>query len=137
MTSDSKEKQRNTGRSSDELTGSSAPLILCGANAYEQKYYLDPRFTSLPTQIQEELRILCVMYVEEIGGIFTMEFNENGQLLLKTAAAENDFMYDDIGSQLRIKQLMSDKQELFASLELYYKVFIKGDIPAELQEGER
>ena len=35
-------------------------------------------------------------------------------------------MSDDIGSVLKIKQLQRDKQELFQSLEMYYKVFILG-----------
>jgi hypothetical protein len=121
-------KEHNNGsRSADKLAGSCTVTVLCGANAYEQKYYLNQEFSSLPQQVKDELQILCVMYTEEIGGIFTMEFDGNGTLLLKTAAAENDFMYDEIGGQLRIKQLMNDKQELFASLELYYKVFIKGE----------
>ena len=121
-------KEHNNGsRSAHKLAGSCTVTVLCGANAYEQKYYLNQEFSSLPSQVKDELQILCVMYTEEIGGIFTMEFDENGTLLLKTAAAENDFMYDEIGGQLRIKQLMNDKQELFASLELYYKVFIKGE----------
>ena len=128
MTSDNKNtKIHDSGRSADELTGSYQSTVLCGANAYEQKYYLNPAFSSLPTQIKNELQILCVMYTEEIGGIFTMEFNDAGTLLLKTAAAQNDFMYDEIGGQLRIKQLMNDRQELLSSLELYYKVFIKGE----------
>ncbi len=98
-------------------------MVLCGASAYEQKYYLNPDFDRLPRQIQEELQILCVLYTEEIGGIFTMEFDEDGKLLLKTRAAENDFSYDEIGAELRIKELLTSRQELFTSLELYYQVF--------------
>lgn len=101
--------------------------VLCGANSYEQKYYLNKAFSSLPEQIKDELQILCVTYTEEIGGVFTMEFDEGGVLLLKTMAAENDFAYDEIGSQLRIKQLQADRQDLFTSLELYYRVFINGE----------
>lgn len=134
MRSDHLDNEYYNGRSSKEMAGSSASLVLCGANSYEQKYYLNPDFAGLPEQIRNEIQILCVMYTEEIGGIFTMEFDEEGTLFLKTTAEENDFMYDDIGSELRIKQLMADRQELFSSLELYYKVFIKGEIPDELLE---
>ncbi len=109
-------------------------MVLCGANAYEQKYYLNPEFEGMPSQIKEELQILCVLYTEEIGGIFTMEFDEDGNLLLRTNSESNDFMYDEIGSELRIKQLLQDRQELFRSLELYYRVFIKGEIPEECLE---
>ena len=35
-------------------------------------------------------------------------------------------MYDDIGGPLRIKELRREKEELFRSLELFYKVFSWG-----------
>lgn len=35
-------------------------IVLCGANAYEQKYYFNEAFKALPESIQEELHILCV-----------------------------------------------------------------------------
>ena len=38
-------------------------------------------------------------------------------------------MFDDIGSQLKIKQIQHDeeKQELLNQLQLYYKVFFLGE----------
>ena len=50
-------------------------IVLCGANAYEEKYYLNERFKNLPKQIQEELQIMCVLFTHEIGGIFLIEFD--------------------------------------------------------------
>lgn len=76
---------------------------------------------------------MCVMYTEEIGGILTLEFDEEGSLQFKTEALEADAMYDDIGSVLRIKELQKTKKELLESLELYYKVFFLGE---EIEEGE-
>ncbi|MEI3477584.1 MAG: DUF6145 family protein, partial [Coprococcus comes] len=38
-----------------------------------------------------------------------------------------DPMFDDIGSQLKIKQLQRDKQDLLQALQLYYKVFFLGE----------
>ena len=113
--------------------------VLCGANAYEQKYYFNPEFSSLPQQIQDELHILCVLFTEEIGGIFTVEYNEDGELELRTEALEADAMYDDIGGALRIKQLQEEKRELFRSLDLFYRLFFLGedlDIDAET-DGDR
>ena len=101
-------------------------MVLCGANAYEKKYYFNPEFSSLPEQIQDELHIMCVLFTEEIGGIFTVENSEEGDLELKTEALEADAMYDDIGGPLRIKQLQEEKRELFRSLELFYQVFFLG-----------
>ena len=36
-------------------------IVLCAANAYEQKFYLNPEFDSLPESIKEELQIMCVL----------------------------------------------------------------------------
>ena len=103
-------------------------MVLCSANAYEKKYYFNPDFSALPEEIQKELQIMCVMYTEEIGGVFTVEFNDDGTLILKTAAREADAMYDDIGSDLRIKQLREEKKELFEQLEVFYRVFMLTDM---------
>lgn len=108
-------------------------VVLCAANAYEEKYYFNPDFSALPESIQEELQILCVMYTVEIGGIFQLYFEEDGSLRMSTEAIEADAMYDDIGGALRIKQMQEEKRELFESLELFYKVFFLNE---EIGEGE-
>lgn len=107
-------------------------VVLCGASAYEQKYYFNQDFDALPQQIKDELQILCVMYTEEIGGVLTLEFDEDGNLEFKTEALEADAMYDDIGSVLRIKKIQNEKQELLESLELFFKVFVLGE---DMEDG--
>ena len=102
-------------------------VVLCGASAYEQKYYFNQDFSALPQQIKDELQIMCVMYTEEIGGILTLEFDEEGNLQFQVEALEADAMFDDIGSVLRIKELQKTKKELLESLELYYRVFFLGE----------
>lgn len=102
-------------------------VVLCAANAYEQKYYFNPDFGALPQSIQEELHVMCVMYTVEIGGIFQLYFEEDGTLEMCTEAVEADAMYDDIGGALRIKELQQEKRELFESLELFYRVFFLGE----------
>ena len=97
-------------------------MVLCGANAYEQKYYFDEAFDGLPQEIKQELRTLCVWFTEECGGILTLEFDEEGNLEFKLAIAEYDGYYDEIGADLKIKQYREEKRELLESLELYYKV---------------
>ena len=52
-------------------------IVLCGASAYEQKYYFNEDFSSLPDHVKKELQIMCVLFTEEIGGIFTLEFDQN------------------------------------------------------------
>ena len=67
----------------------------------------------------------------DVGGILQLVFDEEGNLEFRTACNEDDLLYDDIGSGLKIKQLQQDKKELLESLEMYYKVFFLGDIPEE------
>ena len=98
-------------------------MILCAASSYEEKYYLDPEFIDLPEQIQMELQSACVLFTAQAGGIIILEFNEEGQLLIRTQAADSDIYYDEIAAGLAVRDLMKEKEELFRSLELYYKVF--------------
>ena len=86
-------------------------ITLCGASAYEKKFYFNQDFNALPDHVKKELQIMCVLYTEDVGGILTLEFDENGRLQFKTEAL--------------------DKKELLESLEMYYKVFFLGDIPEE------
>ena len=102
-------------------------VVLCGASAYEKKYYLNEDFKALPQQIQDELTIMCVLFTEDIGGVLTLVFDEEGNLLLEVSANEGDLLYDDIGSELKIRQIRKEKAELLQSLELYYKVFFLGE----------
>lgn len=101
--------------------------ILCGANAYTQKYYLNPEFERLPEGIREELNILCVLYTEDIGGALTLFFDEDGRLQFETSSQEGDLLYDEIGSVLKVKQIQREREELLESLELFYRVFFLGE----------
>lgn len=102
-------------------------VVLCGASAYEQKYYLNEDFKGLPSRIQDELKIMCVLFTEDVGGILTLVFDEDGDLLLEVSADEGDLIYDEIGSELKIRQIQKEKEELLRSLELYYRVFFLGE----------
>lgn len=99
-------------------------VVLCGANAYEKKYYFNEKFNGIPDSIKEELHIICVLFTEEIGGIFTIEFEEGGSISLRTEYAPDDFLYDEIGSGLLVGEIRRKRQEMFESLSLYYKVFV-------------
>ncbi len=112
-------------------------VILCAASAYEEKYYLNPDFNSLPVSVQEELQILCVLYTADVGGILTLHFDDYGNLLFHVTARENDLLFDEIGSVLKIKQIQAEKRELLEALEMYYKAkFLEEDISALLEERE-
>ncbi len=102
-------------------------VVLCGANSYLQKYYFNPDFDSLPQEVKQELQIMCVLYTEDVGGILTLEFEEDGSLEFKVTSEEGDYLFDEIGSVLKIKQYQEEKRELLEALELYYRVFFLGE----------
>ena len=99
-------------------------MVLCAASSYEQKYYLNENFSSLPQTIKDELQIMCVLYTAEIGGIFSLQYDEEGNLYMNVVAEEDDFSFDEIGSALKIKALQNEKRDLLESLEKYYKAVI-------------
>ena len=102
-------------------------MVLCAASSYEQKYYFNPEFESLPEAVKQELQIMCVLYTADVGGVLLLVFDENGNLELKVEHNEGDFSFDEIGSVLKIKELQDTKEELFKSLEMFYKVFYLGE----------
>lgn len=101
-------------------------IVLCGASAYNKKFYLNQNFKGLPEQIKNELKIMCVLFTEDIGGIFQLVFSKEGNLEFRTSCDEGDLLYDDIGCGLKIKELQRTRQELLESLEMYYKVLYAG-----------
>ena len=101
--------------------------VLCGANSYEQKYYFNQEFSSLPQSVKDELHIMCVLYTEDVGGLLTLEFDDSGTLEFKVTAPEEDYLFDEIGSVLKIKQYQEEKREMLESLELYYRTFFLGE----------
>lgn len=102
-------------------------VVLCASSTYEKKFYLNEAFDKLPEDIKNELKIMCVLFTEEVGGILTLEFDENGTLLFKTEADENDLLYDDIACGMLIKKLQYEKRDLLESMEMFYRVFFLGE----------
>ena len=108
-------------------------VVLCGANAYEMKYYFNERFQAIPDSIKDELHIICVLFAEEAGGILTIAFEEDGNVVLETNAKDDDIYYDEVSSGLMVSEIRRNRQELFEALRLYYKGFIlKEDVSGYL-----
>ncbi len=101
-------------------------VVLCISNSYERKFYLDEAFQGLPQSIKDELKIMCVLFTEDVGGILKLFFTEEGTLEIQTEYEEGDLLYDDIGSVLKVKQIQNEKRELLESLEMFFKVFYLG-----------
>ena len=102
-------------------------VVLCGANAYDKKYYFNRKFEKLPKSIQDDLHIICVLFTEEVGGILTISFEEDGEICLETRTDESDITYDEVSSGLLIGQIRRNRAELFESLKAYYRVLVLGE----------
>lgn len=102
-------------------------VVLCAASSYTQKFYLNPEFKSLPEQVRQELQIMSVLYTADVGGILMLVYDSSGNLKLVVDHEENDLTFDEIGSALKIKQMQTEKKELFESLELYYRAIYLGE----------
>lgn len=101
-------------------------VVLRVSNSYEKKYYFNPDFDKLPDDVKNELKIMCVLFTEEVGGILDMEFDEEGNLLFKSSADEGDLLYDEIACGMLVKKYQYEKRELLESLEMFFKVFFLG-----------
>ena len=112
-------------------------IVLCGANAYDRKYYFNSKFDKIPENIKEELHIICVLFTEEVGGVFTIGFTPYGELEMDAQKDEGDLLYDDIGAELLMKEIRRKKSDMLKALSIYFKVtFLHQDAAALLEEDE-
>ncbi len=83
-------------------------VVLCGANSYEEKYYLNPDFEQLPDDVKNELKIMCVLYVHDVGGILTLVFEENGELCFEVTS--DDLTRCSMTSEASLDQAAAERQ---------------------------
>ena len=62
-------------------------IVLCGANSYEEKYFFNEQFAALPTAIKDELKIMCVLFVNQVGGILLLERWYSGYPVMRTISS--------------------------------------------------
>ena len=104
-----------------EVSDCASSAVLCAANAYIQKYFFNPRFQNLPKEVQETLQKIAVVFTEEFGGIFLLQFSAEGKLGITVVQDETDALYDTIGAELKRKQIAREYSTLFSKLEEYYR----------------
>lgn len=98
---------------------------LFASSVYNKKYHFNARFNGIPPKVQEELRILIVLLSEKIHGIVDVGFyKDDGEIYVATSCNDGDYRYDEIGAKLEVDRLLRENKELFAQLELWYKVKI-------------
>ncbi len=127
-------QKTNKGRTFEKIAGER--IVLCGANAYEQKYYFNPVFREIPDSIKKELNIISVLFTQEAGGIFTIVFEEDGSISIETNADEEDITYDEITAGLLVGEVRRKRQDLFEALGIYYRIYVLGQNPADLLEED-
>lgn len=103
-------------------------IVLVSASSYTQMYYLNPEFKSLPTDIRNKLRYICIPLAEKLHCIFTIGFYNDGSIYIEASAEEVDYDFDEIGSQLEIKKVQKEKAKLLKALQLWYKLYKTTDI---------
>ena len=101
-------------------------VVLCGSNAYEQKYYLNEDFSALPQGIKEELQIMCVLFTEDVGGVLTLCFEEDGTLMMQVQAEEDDFLYDEINDIVYFNEVNTIPG--FTNISMYPKLMEHSNI---------
>lgn len=102
-------------------------IVLCAASAYDKRFYLNQAFQGIPQSVKDELKIMCVLFTEDVGGILELVYNDEGELEFRTSADDADYLYDEIGSVLKVKELQRSKAELLESLQMFYKIIVLGE----------
>lgn len=106
-------------------------IVLCASSAYEKKFFLNDIFQGLPSGVKDELKVMCVLFTEDVGGILELVYNEEGELEFRTCADDGDYLYDEIGSVLKVKELQRSKTELMESLQIFYQMIVLGQFEEE------
>ena len=112
--------------------GDAKRIVLCAANAYEEKYWFNPLFDKVPDSIKEELRTICILFTQEAGGIFLIVFDEDGVLDCESFADADDITYDNVSAGLLTGRVRVRRQDMFHMLELYYRIYVLHENPTDV-----
>ena len=96
--------------------------IVISASPYNHKYYFEPSYNDIPSEIQEELIESIAAIAEKVNAIISLGFDEVGHIFIEQTADESVFA-DDIGAELEIKRFQKEKDELLKSLQLWYMIY--------------
>lgn len=101
--------------------------MLCAANSANMLFYFnEEKYGMLPEDVKKELKIICVLFCSDVGGIITMSFSEDHRLLITTIGP-----IDEIGAELKIEKMRRDNEEIFSMLEEFSRKFFGGEADGE------
>lgn len=93
--------------------------VLCAANAANMKYFFnEEKYGILPSQIKDELKVILVKYCSDVGGTILLSFNDEKKLLITTLDP-----IDEIGAEIKVKDIQKDNCKLFEQLEQFAEHF--------------
>ena len=96
--------------------------IVISASPYNHKYYFEPSYNDIPSEIQEELIESIAAIAEKVNAIISLGFDEVGHIFIEQTADESVFA-DDIGAEREMKRFQKEKDELLKSLQLWYMIY--------------
>ena len=131
-----KRNESSDSRAPEGLSPVPGQVVLCGANAYEEKYWLNPLFDKIPDSMKEELRAICVLFTQEAGGVFLLVFDEDGVLEPETFSNEDDITYDNVSAGLLTGAVRRRRADMFRTLEMYYRICVKHEDAASVLTEE-
>ncbi len=97
--------------------------ILAVASYEKQKYFIEPKFQILPEEIQKEIKIMCVLTAQKLCCTFLIGFEKQGDIYFETIKEQQNIDFDDIGAELEIKKIQSEKEQLLKALKLWYIIY--------------
>ncbi|MEY8319641.1 DUF6145 family protein [Lachnospiraceae bacterium 46-61] len=104
--------------------------ILAVASYEKQKYFIEPKFQILPEEIQKEIKIMCILTAQKLCCTFLIGFEKQGDIYFETIKEQQSIDFDDIGAELEIKRIQSEKEQLLKALKLWYIIYFT-------EEGEK
>lgn len=103
--------------------------ILAAASVYNEKYFINPDFKSIPQQVRDEIQYLCIKTAKDLHCIFTIGFKPNGDVVFTTQGDQTDKIYNENFAEKKVTKIIDEKAGLIQSLNLWYKVFVLKEIP--------
>lgn len=108
--------------------------ILCSASYYKHGYYFNEKFSKLPERIKRELRVIVSYLAERTKCIAIIGFyKDSSEVYIEIMNEADDFLFDDIGAKMELSRTERENEELFNSISLWYRTFVKGEFSEELK----
>lgn len=114
-------------------------MTVAAASFAQQKYFLAEDFLTLPEEIKEDIKVLCVLTAQKLGCTFLLDMDEDGDISFRLVREVDDLNFDEIGAELEVKEISRKQKELLHALKLWYTVFKTEEgkkMQEELLKGE-